>query len=116
MKALESSIRRAIFIGLSLICASIGFADDGETQKWDVQPSIKKSVAPDNPRGIDGMVMAIITIDEKGFVQEAKISKSTDGSLEEPVLAALKKWRFSPAELGGQPISCQIKVPFKFKG
>ena len=116
MKVLQKSIRYALFIGLSLACAAIGFSDEGETQKWDVQPAIKKSVAPDNPKGIDGMVMAIITIDENGMVQEASIAKTTDDSLAEPVLAALKMWRFSPAELGGQSISCQIKVPFKFKG
>ncbi|EDY81668.1 hypothetical protein VDG1235_1286 [Verrucomicrobiia bacterium DG1235] len=77
---------------------------------------MKKSVAPDNPNKLDGMVMATINIDEKGFVVGAEISKSTDTALEAPVLDAVKKWRFNPAKKGGDAIACKINVPFKFKG
>ena len=82
---------------------------------WDEQPSVKKTVAPNNPAKIDGMVMATIVIDEKGFVTDASIAKSTDGQLDEPTLAAVKQWIFNPAKKDGQAITCTINVPFKFK-
>ncbi|MEM9160260.1 MAG: energy transducer TonB [Verrucomicrobiota bacterium] len=85
-----------------------------QDKKWDVQPSVKKSVAPTNPNNIAGLVTAKIEIDEKGNVVTAEISKATDQSLEAPVLDALKQWRFTPAKLAGKPIPCTIKVPFKF--
>lgn len=82
---------------------------------WDEQPSVKKSVAPDNPNNLNGMVMATLNIDEKGFVVSAEISKSTDAALDKEVLDAVKQWRFNPAKKGGSAISCKINVPFKFK-
>ncbi|MBC2605541.1 energy transducer TonB family protein [Pelagicoccus albus] len=85
-------------------------------EDWDEQPSVKKSVAPENPQKITGMVMATLNIDEKGFVTGAEISKSTDNALDSQVLDAVKQWRFNPAKKGGSAIACKINVPFKFKG
>lgn len=82
---------------------------------WDEQPSVAKSVSPENPNKVTGMVSATIEIDEKGFVTSAQIEKSTDAALEQPVLEAVKEWRFNPAKKGGQPVSCKIRVPFQFK-
>ena len=114
MKRTKSSLRTIALLALGLLLAGVSYADGD--QKWDVQPSVKKSVSPDNPNKITGMVTALIVIDADGNVKEASISKSTDSSLEEPVLSALKQWRFAPAQLDGKPIECKIKVPFKFQG
>jgi hypothetical protein len=29
--------------------------------------------------------------------------------------AAIGQWRFTPAEKGGKPVECQVKIPIKFK-
>ena len=111
MKNLIKNIRNVLIIAFALSALSSGFADD---PKWDVQPAVKKSVAPANPKGIEGMAAAIIEIDENGEVVSAEISKTTDDSFSDPVLEALKQWRFSPAKLDGKAVKCKIKVPFKF--
>lgn len=110
MKILKTAIRVFLLAALSLSMLPTIHAGD-----WDEQPSVKKSVAPDNPNKLEGMVMATITIDEKGFVVGAEISKSTDATLDAPVLDAVKQWRFNPAKKGGAAIACTINVPFKFK-
>ena len=104
----------------SVLLASIAFAfvppSFAQDAEWDVQPQVKKTIAPEGPKGISGMVAAIVDIDENGVVTNIQISKTTDASLEEPVIKALKQWRFAPAQLNGKPIACTIKVPFKFNG
>ncbi|MEM9157601.1 MAG: energy transducer TonB [Verrucomicrobiota bacterium] len=111
MKNLSKNICNVLIIALSLTALSASYASE---KKWDVQPAVKKTVAPANPSGITGMVSALIEIDEKGMVINAEIAKTTNESLNAPVLEALKKWRFSPAKLDGKAIKCKIKVPFKF--
>lgn len=107
--------KTAIF---AILLATFAFAtaQSGYSADWDEQPSVKKSVAPENPSKLEGMVMATINIDEKGFVVGAEIAKSTDATLDPQVLDAVKQWRFNPAKKGGAPIACKINVPFKFKG
>lgn len=111
MNHLKSIIRLGTLVVLSLLT----FTPSMSAADWDTPPSVKKSVAPKNPNRLEGMVSATIEIDEEGYITSAKISKATDRLLEDPVLKALKGWRFSPAKLDGKAIACSIKVPFKFK-
>ncbi|MDQ8204435.1 energy transducer TonB [Pelagicoccus sp. SDUM812003] len=111
------TVNRAFTTVLIAIAAfAFAAAPAAQANDWDEQPAVKKSVAPDNPNGLTGMVMATIVIDEKGFVTDASIAKSTDGNLDGPTIAAVKQWIFTPAKKGGEAISCKINVPFKFKG
>lgn len=112
MNRFKSSITSFVILVIAALAVNTVSA---EGTKWDVQPSVKKSVAPANPNGIDGMAMAIVVIAADGSVASVTIDKSTDPSLEQPVLEAIKQWRFNPAQLNGNPIECSIKVPFKFK-
>lgn len=114
MNRISKTLRSLTLCALACLFAGFGYADD--EKKWDEQPSVMKSIAPDNPNKLTGMVTALVVIDADGGVESASISKSTDAALEEPVLAALKQWRFNPAKLEGKPIKCTIKVPFKFQG
>lgn len=114
MKQIFNSLRIILAIAIASFCFTA--TTSAAEKKWDVQPKIKKSVAPVNPNKIVGMVSATIVIKVDGTIGEAKIAKSTDPLLEQPVLDALKKWRFHPAKLNGEAIECTIKVPFKFQG
>ena len=111
MKRLKTAFHAILLAAFAFVAVPALHAGD-----WDEQPSVKKSVAPSNPNKITGMVMATIVIDEKGFVVDATIAKSTDASLDSEVIAAVKKWRFNPAKKGGSAISAKINVPFRFKG
>ncbi len=84
-------------------------------EDWDQGPSVQRSIAPENPNKLEGMVTAVLEIDERGTVIGATIGKSTDSALEKPVLEAVKKWSFAPAQKGGAAVACKIKVPFMFK-
>jgi|GEM_PF-2634331 len=111
-------IIKTLRIILALCAASFCFTavSSANAPKWDVQPKVKKSVAPANPDKLSGMVSAKIVITAAGKVSSAEIAKSTDPALDKPVLDALQKWLFHPAKLEGKPIECTIKVPFKFQG
>lgn len=114
MKLLPRTLRSILIASVAFFSAAVSHADDG--MKWDVAPAVKKSVAPESPKGVKGLVTAMIVIAEDGTVTEAVISKSSDPALEEPVLVAVKQWLFSPAEVEGKPVEAKIKVPFRFQG
>ncbi len=112
MKRFKPSLTSLLILVGAVLAADTVSAEDA---KWDVQPSIKKSVAPENPGGIEGMAIAIVTISPDGSVASVVIDKSTDAALEQPIMDAVKQWRFNPALLNGSPIECSIRVPFKFE-
>ena len=111
MKTLQTKVIALLAAVFAITCgAPMTMAAD-----FDQQPVVKRSVAPENPQSLTGMVMAMIEIDANGAVRSVTIEKSTDPSLEAPVVAAVGKWVFSPALKDGQAVSCKIKVPFKFQ-
>lgn len=78
-----------------------------------------RTVAPEYPsemkrNGIPGVVTISCLIDEQGNVQDAKVQKSSDGIFEQPALDALKKWKFKPAKLEGNPVAAKVSIPIKF--
>ena len=113
MKRTRNLIRSIALIAVALMVASLSHSQD--EKKWDEPPSVTKSVAPQNPNKIAGMVSANVVIDESGQVESATIHKSTDNALDEYVLSSVKQWRFAPAKLDGKAIKATIRVPFKFE-
>ncbi len=65
--------------------------------------------------GIQGDVVVKTTIDQKGNVVDMQIV-SGPAMLRGPALAALRRWRYEPSTLNGQPISVQMLVTIKFSG
>lgn len=89
--------------------------------KWDSNPVIKSSNMPQipdsvNAPGFKGMVSLDLVLDSKGAVIFAKVNKSTHSELEDVSIVAAKKWKFSPAKLGGKAVKAKLRVPFKFSG
>ncbi|GEM_PF-5367157 len=74
-------------------------------------PEPKKRIDPRYPTeyargGLEGWVQLTFSINEKGKVADIKIVDSTGYKLfEREAVKALKKWRYTPAHLDGQPIS-----------
>jgi TonB family protein len=82
------------------------------------EPQVISHVAPVYPlaakeAGIYGDVVLQTTIDQKGNVVNAKII-SGPVMLRQPALDALKRWRYAPSTLNGQPISVAMSVTIKF--
>lgn len=59
-------------------------------------------------------VVVRVLIDERGRVTDARIHKSEDSTFDQPVLRAIKQWRFEPAKRKGEPVPGRVAVPFDF--
>ena len=85
------------------------------------RPAVLQQVTPEYPadarwRRLEGVVVVRVILDTSGAVEAAsiKVMKSVPG-LDPAAIAAIKRWRFSPA-IGhsGQPVRVIIEVPFDF--
>ena len=64
---------------------------------------------------IEGVVKIWIVIDTQGNVTNAQESSSPLGDgLDENAIAAVKKWRFSPATRNGVPVAVRVEVAINF--
>ena len=86
----------------------------------EVQPYAIKRVAPKYPETakklhIEGTVILMAVIDEKGNVIKVEVKKSVYQSLDEAAIKALKQWKFEPAKTNGKPISVWVTIPIEFK-
>lgn len=64
--------------------------------------------------GIDTNVEVLVTVERNGTVGDASIAVSGGEAFDAAALAAVRRWRFSPATRGGVPIRARIRVPFHF--
>ncbi len=82
------------------------------------EPQLISHVMPVYPltakeAGIQGDVVIQTTIDQKGNVVNTRVV-SGPMMLRGPALDALKRWKYAPSTLNGQPISVQMSVTVKF--
>jgi len=82
------------------------------------EPRLVSRVMPEYPlvakqAGIQGDVVVKTTIDQKGNVVNMQVV-SGPAMLRGPALSALRRWRYEPSTLNGQPISVQMLVTIKF--
>ena len=82
------------------------------------EPQLLTHVMPQYPltakeAGIQGDVVIQTTVDQHGNVVNMKIV-SGPMMLRQPALEALKRWKYAPSTLNGQPISVQMSVTIKF--
>jgi len=67
-------------------------------------------------RGIEGVVMYEVWLDESGNqVKQVLISSSGATILDNSALDAIKKWQFSPQSIDGQRVAHRIQIPVRFK-
>lgn len=86
----------------------------------DVQPAVKKKVNPVYPKtalaaGIEGVVYVRLWVDTEGKAHDVKIVKSENEALNQSAIDAASQFEFTPATVGGKPVSVWVSVPFKFK-
>ena len=84
------------------------------------EPRLVTRVMPEYPlvakqAGIQGDVVVKTTIDEKGNVVDMKVVAGP-ALLRGAALAALRRWKYQPSTLNGQPIAIQMLVTLKFSG
>ena len=91
--------------------ANFSLGDSGSKPRpvYQVQPKI-----PATLRNANGRVEVEFTVDVQGRVQNPRITSSFSPLMNEPVIAAIKQWRFEPGQRGGKRVPTKTKMPFKF--
>lgn len=98
--------------------AASSVGDRGAAQRG---PLVRTRVVPDYPRhlrqlGAEGTVVLRFVVGTDGLVerQSVEVVESLPG-FDESAIAALLRWRFSPAVgPGGEPLRASVEVPFVF--
>ena len=83
-------------------------------------PQIVRLEKPEFPgvvwkMGIEGQVVVRVLIDPTGKPLDSQILKSTNPVFEQPVVDAVMKSQFTPAEMGQGPVAAWLTIPFKFR-
>jgi TonB family protein len=100
--------------GLSAVLALPARADD------KLEPPVPvRTTAPAFPEamrraGKSGLVLVNCLIDVKGSVQDMKVERASDDLFVQPAMLALSKWRFKPAQLGGNKVATRVSIPIRF--
>jgi protein TonB len=74
-------------------------------------------VYPESARkdSVEGTVLVVAFIDEKGMVRAVRIEKSIRKDLNEAASQAVMQSRFKPAMLHGKPVKSRLTIPVRFK-
>jgi len=102
------------FVLLGLLFVAPAFAES------KTEPPVPvRTVAPEYPvqlkrDGVSGVVTVKCTIDEKGNVTDTRVEKTTNDAFDEAAVAAVRKWRFKPAQQDGAPVATKVTIPIKF--
>jgi protein TonB len=62
---------------------------------------------------VGGRVIVEATIDERGYVTDARVLQSQP-LLDAAALVALKQWRYTPTLLNGVPVKILMTITFNF--
>ena len=85
------------------------------------RPMPGQSPAPEYPvealrSGESGTVIVQVQVDSNGVPVDARISqRSGSRTLDRAALDAVRRWRFEPAVVEGQPVPGSLEIPFEFK-
>jgi protein TonB len=63
---------------------------------------------------LQGTVIVAIVIERDGSVGGARVVRSLNERMDEAVLSAVRKWRYKPAALKGQPVAVHAVVRVNF--
>lgn len=83
--------------------------DLGELQKKVVYPEMARK------SGVEGQVIVRVLVGKDGRVKQTKIQHSESSMLDQAAIDAVKKSIFTPAIQNGQPITCWVSIPIKFR-
>lgn len=66
--------------------------------------------------GQQGRVLLSVLVSEQGTAAQVRVLKSCGfKSLDDSAAAAVRTWKFRPAERAGEPAACWVKVPINFR-
>ncbi len=66
--------------------------------------------------GIEGVVVLVITVDEKGTIADARVVEDPGHGLGAAAAASVRRHcRFEPARKGGEAVATRFRFPFRFE-
>lgn len=86
----------------------------------DQPPLILKGEPPDYPeraldRGLEGTVVALITIDTSGAVTKVSIERSAGADFDQGVLNSARQTLFQPPVRNGRRVTARFRRPYEFR-
>ncbi len=97
--------------------------DKDEMLPLDKHPVIIDStlVRPDYPEaekkdGIEGTVILLVQVTAEGSVDSVEVDHAIPDhpAFSVAAIEAVRKWRFEPGEMDGEPVTCKVKIPIKY--
>jgi len=125
---LRSTVLR-FFVAFVLLSAGLAVAEEGVRREvvdagvhipvLTKAPELLEFVQADYPpeakaRDLAASVRLVVTIDEKGEVLDAQVPEPVGNGFDEAAVAAVKRFRFSPAEVDFKPSPVQIEYVYHF--
>lgn len=108
--------------GLGFQTASnlVAAIDVFEMSEVDKAPTAMMQIPPRYPADmqrdkVEGTVVLLFVLDERGRVKEVKAEKSSHPSFERPALEAARQWTFEPAVKDGKPVRARLRQPLRFR-
>ena len=109
---------------LTCYCATLFLAaqTDDETV-YDLGPDITpprvvKQVNPrySTDRGVRavGSVIIGLVVSSQGLPKDPHVVKGLEKELDQSAVAAVKEWRFAPAQKNGKPVAVRVSVQIQF--
>jgi len=84
----------------------------------DVRPVATRDVEPDYPFKLEsiltGKAVVVFTVRADGKVADTSVVEADDVLFAEAAVAAVRKWRFRPAQVKGAAVDCRMTLPFVF--
>ncbi len=92
--------------------------EPGEYVYHEVEPALAVQVKPVYPEfavqaQVEGTVLLWARVETDGTVGEVRVRKSVP-LLDEAAVAAVRRWRFTPALASGKPVAVWVSVPVRF--
>ena len=96
--------------------------DNGDDEEYDSPPKLVRRITPKYTKAareakIQGSVTVRLVVGTDGSAHEIKVTEGLDPGLDANAVAAIRRWRFEPAQKDGKPIAAHatLVVPFALK-
>ena len=85
----------------------------------DVPPKFVSGAAPIYPitrlrLREPGFAVISFVVDETGRTRDFRVEKTNYSFFGTHAIAAIQNWRFRPATKHGRPVSCRVRIPFRY--
>jgi TonB family protein len=92
---------------------------DLDKQPRIIQETLVKPVYPEeeSEAGIEGRIVLRVEVIKDGTSGKIVAEEEVEGhpAFTEAAIAAVRKWRFEPGEIDGEPVTCEVRIPVEFR-